>query len=585
MEINADLFSDIVVIFIAAFLAGATSRLVRLPALVGYLAVGMAVGPHGFGFVSAVDEVRTLAEFGVVLLLFVVGVEVSTADLRRAGLRVLIAGAAQITISAGLGILVGFALGWSAEQSVVFGMVLSLSSTMVVLKVLSDRGEVQSLSGRVMTGMLVVQDLAFVPMIAIIPALAGEDSSVLTDVGIGIGKAAVVLGAIFLLGGRGVPWVLRRAARLGSGEAFVVTVVALAFAAAALTEYVGLSAALGAFAAGLVVSETDWTGHRVLQEVTPLRDIFAAMFFVSLGMLTDPQFLVDEWALVVGIVAIAIIVKAVVVAGLVYAVGFLPRVAIRSGSSMVQIGEFSFILAGTADVLGIVDGRFLPLTVVAAVVTMAITPATVAGGARVLTRLERRYRILRPYVSGVGQGERAQDRLPRLRGHVVVTGLGRIGSFLAQELDHSGIPFIGIDTDPAATARLERLNGYAIQGDSVNPAVLDAARVDRARLLIVTTPDPVSALVTVQQARRMNPELRIVGRVSYREEADLFRAVGVDSVVWPEMEAALEILRASLVDMGVSEQRLSEAMIEARDILAGVDLDQDARTDPYAGLW
>jgi CPA2 family monovalent cation:H+ antiporter-2 len=585
MQFEASLFNDIVIIFVAAFVGGALARMVRLPTLLGYMVVGAAVGPHALGIISNVDAVRTLAEVGVVLLLFAVGVELSPADLRQMGRRVVVAGSGQLVITGAAGFLAGLALGWELEQAAILGMVLSLSSTMVVLKTLGDRGELQTVHGRVMTGMLVMQDLAFIPMIAVIPALAGEQGSLLADIGLGALKAAAVLSVVFIVGGRVIPLLLRRAALFGTRESFIVTVVAISFGGAAITQSVGLSAALGAFAAGLVIRVSDWTGHRALQEVTPLRDIFAAMFFASLGMLTDPGFIVDNIGLVGLVIALSIGVKFLLVGTLVRLVGYLPRTALLSGVGMIQLGEFSFILAGTATAAGVVDESFLPLVVVVAVSTMAITPGAISGGTRLVLRLERRYAFLRPYLPGRGGSESMSERMPRLRGHVVVAGLGRVGSFIADELHRQGLPFIGIDEDPASVERVHDLYGHALLGDSASEPVLDAARIRQARLLVVAISEPVSALVTVQHARRMNPTLHIVGRVGWRAEAEALHEAGAEAVVWPEMEAALEIMRLSLTGVGLNADRVEALVSEARSSLEYGRIGPVDRPDPYAGLW
>ena len=583
MGLESDLFNDIVIVFVAAFVGGTAARLVRMPTLLGYLTAGVLVGPHVFGVIGNVEAVQTLAELGVVLLLFAVGVEISPADLLRLGPRLIFAGLGQLLLTGGAGFLFGILLGWSPEQAVVFGFVISLSSTMVLLKTLSDRGELQTLHGRVMTGMLVMQDLAFVPMIAVIPALAGDSGSLLANVGLGTLKAALVLGAVFVVGGRAIPWLLRRAAGFGTRESFIVTVVAISVGSAALTQSMGLSAALGAFGAGLAISVSDWTGHRALQEVIPLRDIFAAMFFASLGMLTDPAFLVEHAGLVVSVVAMSIVLKFLVVGGLVRAAGYLPRTALLSGIGMVQIGEFSFILAGTATLVGVVDDTFLPLVIVAAVATMAITPGAIALGTGLVTRLEGRWPWLRAYIPGHATGESSEDRVPRYRDHVVVAGLGRVGSFIVEELHRQGIPFIGLDVDPAHVEETRRRWGYAIHGDAASDIVLRAARLHRARLLVIATADPVSASVTVQHARAMNPSVYIIARVAWRAEGDGFHKHGVQAVVWPEMEAAIEILRLSLVELGVNPDRVA-SLIDAdhKTVETG---EVDPEHDPYAGLW
>jgi len=567
MDLQADLFADIVVIFVAAFLGGTAARLLRLPTLLGYMSVGLLVGPHALGLISNVEVVRTLAELGVVLLLFAVGVEISMAELRTMGRRIVAIGLGQLGGTLAIGYGVGVVFGWDTGQAVVFGMVLALSSTMVVLKTLSDRGDLLTLSGRVTTGVLLLQDIAFVPMIAVLPALSGGGDPVLSKLGIAALKAAVVFGLVLVLGGKLIPWMLRRAALLGSRESFIVTVVAITLTAAALTSVVGLSAALGAFAAGLVMSTSDWTGRRALQEVIPIRDVFAALFFASLGMLTDPAFLLDEAPLVVAVIATSVIVKFVLVALLARGVGYLPHTALLSGGSVVQIGEFSFILAASAEALGIVDTNFLPLTVMAAVATMAMTPGVVAAVHAALTRVERRLPSFATPKDAEGLARMPSTGAHGLHGHVVIAGLGRVGSLIAKELEQQAIWFVAIDMDPDAVQRAPYRYGFLLHGDAARQSMLEAAGVPVARLLVVSMSDPIAGLVTVQHARRISKSIHIVGRVGWPEEAQAFQQEGANAVVWPEMEAALEIMRVSLIDMGVGEERVEERMAEARQSL------------------
>ena len=545
MQLEEALFTDVVVLFLAAFVGVVVARALRLPMLLGYLALGVTIGPHGLGLVANADTVQALAGVGVILLLFAVGVEVSFRNLAQLGLVVVLVGVGQVAGTTAIAFGVGLLVGWPTEHALVFGFVVSLSSTMVVLKTLNDRGELLSLHGRLLTGLLLFQDLAFVPMVAVLPALSGEGGSLLADLGLGLLKAAVVLVLAVVLGGRLLPGLLQRAAILRSREAFIVTVVAIAFATAALTHSMGLSAALGAFVAGLVLSESDF-GHRTLSEILPLRDTFAALFFVSLGMLTDLAYLVEHAGLVAVVVVLVILVKLVLTSALLRLGKFLPSTAIVTGVAVTQVGEFSFILAGSATMLGVVDEEFLPLTIVAAVVTMALTPWSMAGSRRAVEHLGTRVRFLRPYLPGQERAERAEERTPRLRNHVILAGVGRVGSLVAQVLQAQKVPFIGIDLDPMAVARCRLQGQYALHGDSGNLTVLEVARVAQARLLLISTNDAVSTLLTAQHALRLNPRLEIVARVQWREEGERLQRLGVAEVVWPEMEAGLEILRHTL---------------------------------------
>ena len=580
MHIDASLFADIVIIFVIAFVGGLAARVLRFPVLLGYLVVGMIIGPHALELVGDADTVRTLAEFGVILLLFAVGIEISFRDLRQLGKVVVLGGVAQVLGVVGLGYVIGVQLGWSYQQAIVFGFVASLSSTMVVLKTLSDRGELRSVHGRVITGILLIQDLAFIPMIAILPALSDEGGSVLADLGLGILKAAVVLGVIVLLGAKAIPWLLHRVAHLGSREIFIMGVVAITFATSAITQTVELSAALGAFIAGLLLSESDF-GQRALSEVVPLRDTFSALFFVSLGMLTDLGFLVDNFLLVLMVVALVVVLKSAITAGLTRALGYLLNTALLAGLGMVQIGEFSFILMDSATTLGIVDQDFLSLMVVSTVVTMALTPWVMAGGSRAIVMLSRWVILLRPYRLG---SDAAEEGTPHLRNHVIVCGLGRVGSLVTQALDEYQLPFIVIDLDPHAVVRCRRRGHYVINGSSSSETVLEAAGIKSAQMMVISTADPASAWVTAQHALQLNPDLDIVARVHWREEGERLRRLGVREVVWPEKEAGLEMVRHSLHLYLIDNSEVDLLVDRLREDLAFSEMPEAEDELPPEGL-
>ena len=564
MELGTDLFDDIVVILVAAGAGGLGARLLRLPPIIGYLVAGAVVGPHALALVTQLEDVQTLAEFGVILLLFAVGVEISLSDLRRLGWRVLVASVGQISLTIAVGYGIGTALGWDPRASLTAGMALSLSSTMVALKTLNDRGELGSLHGRLAAGMLLVQDLAFVPMMAVIAALGGEGDSLAAELAISAAKAAAILAGVWFVGSLGLPWLLKRVALVGARESFVVTVMAAALGAAALTSWGGLSAPLGAFIAGLVLSESDWAGRRALSEVIPVRDVFAALFFVSLGMLTDLGFLTSHLGEAALFIGASVVVKLFLVHTLARALGYLPDTAARTGFLMIQIGEFSFIVAGTAVALGVAGEELLPLIITAAVVTMGITPGFVGVGSKALTFLRTRSTFFERHLAGAAGAESALGGAPARQEHVVIAGYGRVGSFIAQEVRRLGLPYIAIESDPAIISREIADNDSLIHGDATNEAVLTAAGVQHARLFVAALPEHVSALVAVQHARRLNPEVRIVSRAGRQEEVRVLEDIGADAVVWPELEAALEMMRVSLLDVGVAKPVVEELVEEAR---------------------
>ena len=568
MSFEGGLFSDLVVIFAAGAGGGLAARLLKLPALLGYIFVGILIGPDVFGFVGNPERVETFANLGVILLLFAIGIEISFREIYQLTRVVVGVGITQIIICAAAIYPLGlYVLDMRHEEAAVLGLVAALSSTMVVLKTLNDRGELHSLHGRILTGILLIQDLAFVPIIALLPALSGGDF--LTDLGLGLLKAGVLLGLMVVLGAKGLPWLLDRITVLGSREIFIVTVVAITFVSAAATESLGLSAALGAFVAGLLLSETDF-GHRALSEVVPLRDTFGALFFVSLGMLTDPGFLVDNFDVVLPLVASIILVKFAVTAVLVSGFGFLPNTSLLTALGMGQIGEFSFILVGSATSLGLVTQDFLTLIVVTAVITMAMTPLLMAGGSQVVNRLSHRVRILRPHrLHNVHSEERISPR----RGHAIVCGLGRVGHLVAEELTKHNIPIIGVDLDPYVVAEWKKLGHQAIHGSSDSETVLEIAGVKHARLMVISVGDPIAAWVTAQHAIRVAPDLDIVARVHWREEGERFQALGVKEVVWPQMEAGLEILRHSLNRYHTDPMEVEALVADLRNHLSFGDSD------------
>ena len=573
---ESHLFVDLVTVVVAAFLGGVAARALRAPPVLGYLAMGMIIGPYvagrtgdewlHFATVADVDTVHKLAEIGVVLLVFAIGIEISFRELLSLGKVIVIGGILQITVTAALLTPIGLVLGMDMTTAIILGMVGALSSTMVVLKTLTDRGEIHSLHGRLLTGFLLMQDLVFILMIAMLPAMDGSGGAVnaLREAGWGVLKTVVVIGGVALLGIKVMPLVMNRITLLGSREVFVLMVMAIVFAISGLTNFVGLSAALGAFVAGLLLSESD-IGHWALAEVAPLRDIFAALFFASLGMLTDPVFIFYHWGDVLAVIGAAVVIKFIVTALIVRFAGYLPSTALLTGVGMGQIGEFSFILVAGALALGVVEQSFHSLIVVSAVLTMAAGPPSISWGSKLVTMMSRRFRVLRPYRIGDPHGE---ERPRQTFGHVVICGLGRVGSLVAQEMQEHNVPFTVVDLDPR-TLDEWRANGYhTVLGFSDREEVLRAARVPQAGLMVVTTGDPISVELTAYQALQLQPELDIVARVRARSEGEHLQKMGVQEVVWPEMEAGLEIVRHSLSRYQTPDYEVDRVVYQLRERLS-----------------
>ena len=579
------LFVDLVTVVCAAFIGGFLARLIHLPPVLGYLAMGMLIGPYGMGridadwldFATVAEEetVHTLAELGVVLLVFAIGIEISFRELVSLGRVIVIGGLLQIVLCVLLITPVGIGLGFDLTTAVILGMVGTLSSTMVVLKQLSDMGELNSLQGRLMTGFLLLQDLMFIPMIAMLPALGGggDGVSVLREVGWGVLKATVVIGGLALLGIKVVPWLMGRITLMGSREMFVLMVVAIVFAVAALTNQVGLSAALGAFVAGLLLSESD-VGHWALAEISPLRDVFGVLFFASLGLLTDPVFVIDNYGMVLAIVGAVLAIKCTITALILRFAGYLPSTALITGIGLGQIGEFSFILVAAALSLGVVDHDFYSLIVVSAVLTMAAGPPVITNSSRLISKLSNRFRVLRPYRIGDPHGE---ERPRQLFGHVVICGLGQVGTLVAQVLQEHEVPFVAVDLDQRTLTEW-RLAGYqTVQGSADRQEVLRAARVPQAGLMVIATGDPVSVELTAQHALDLQPDLDIVARVRARTEGEDLQLMGVREVVWPEMEAGLEMLRHALIRYRTPDYEVDRVVYQLRERLSFTVSDRSHR--------
>ncbi len=545
---------DLGVAVALALVGGAVAVRLGQPPLVGYLAAGVIIGPFTPGFVGDAEQIGELAELGVVLLLFALGVEFSLRELARVR-RVVVPGAlAQILITAVAGAAVAIPLGLNLTEAAVIGSAIAISSTLVVLKMLTERGELDSLHGRTAIGWMVMQDLVTILLIAMLEPLAGAD--LLGPVLFAVLRTAAFLALAYLFGARLLPWLLRTVSRLGSPELFLLTVFATALLAAFLSSAVfGLSLALGAFVAGIIVSESDLS-HQAASEITPFRDLFAVLFFVSVGMLLDPAAVLDDWPALLALLGVAMLVKA----GLGAILGRLLKMPLRSaillGATIGQVGEFSFLLVEQALSLGLLDERGYNLVLGTAVLSIILTPLLVRGAVGLVTRLEHRLLVTEPPVPGqapttrgeLAFGEDGAEERPA----IVVLGGGRVGQLVVRAVRARGFRCVVVDRDQRALDEPASLGAATLYGDAASPAILRRAGLDRARLLVVAIGDPLTARLAVERARAINPRLTVVSRARGRAEVVTLRGLGVSRLADPEVEAALELARASLARMGVS---------------------------------
>jgi monovalent cation:H+ antiporter-2, CPA2 family len=555
------LIVDLVSVFGVAACGGLLAALLGQPVLLGYLIGGMIVGPTGLGLIKEVIQVETLAQFGVAFLLFALGVEFSLAELKKVRAIALGGGAAQITLTILVTVLVcGVTGAWGVlpAKGVFLGAILSLSSTAVVLKCLMERNETETPHGQVMLGILVVQDLALGLMIAVLPALDQPPETigiaVLTALAqISLFAAGAIAAGIWL-----IPPLLRLLARTESRELFLLGVVALCLGIALLTEYMGLSIEMGAFVAGLMISEVEYA-DQTLSYVEPLRDIFASLFFASIGMLIDPVFLWNNLELILGLVALVFVGKFLIITPLVMLFRYPLKTALIVGLGLAQIGEFSFVLASEGRALGLVSQRIYLLTLGTTAVTLIITPF-VMRLVPFLFNFAESMPWLKPYLDGEGQPLDVSEELP-IKDHVVICGYGRVGRNLVKLLQQHDLPMVVIDQSESRIQQLREAGVPYVYGNCVSLHVLETAGVNSASSMAIALPDPMSTRLCLKRALELSPELDLVVRATKDKDIEVLYQLGAREVVQPEFEASLEMatyLLTGLMSLTVVQRQMQE---------------------------
>jgi len=542
-------------------LLGMLAVRLRLPALVGYLAAGVLIGPATPGFVADVHLASQLAEIGVMLLMFGVGLHFSLDDLLEVKGIALPGAVLQIAVATLLGIGLTHVWGWNLGAGLVFGLALSVASTVVLLRALEDRGELDSFNGRIAVGWLVVEDLVTVLVLVLLPALAGplggkgEEGSLWLSLGKTLLQVGAFIAFMLLVGRKLFPWFLWRVAKTGSRELFTLSVIAAAVGIAYGSSHLfGVSFALGAFFAGMVLRESELS-HRAAEETLPLRDAFSVLFFVSVGMLFDPRVLIENPLEVLGVVAIILVGKSLAAFILVLALRYPLNTAITVSASLAQIGEFSFILAALGISLGLLPAMGQNLILAGAIISIALNPLT--------------FKLVGPlqdWVLSKSEHARKMARSPdplaelpttvtheRLTGQVVLVGYGRVGKRIAQELDRQGVNYVVAEQNRDIVEELRRHDQPAVAGNAADPAVLIQAHIARASMLVIATPDTFHVRAMVETAKVLNPAIRCVVRTHNEEEARLLRAETGGTVLVGEHELARSMTRHVLDGLAVAQ--------------------------------
>jgi len=551
-------FQDLALVLAAAVAGGALAWLLRQPLVLGYVLGGMVVSQitPGTPLADTNNHFEVFAEIGVVLLMFSVGLEFSLKDLLRVKWAALVGGPIGTLFNILLAVGVGALLGWPPLQGLVIGVVISVASTMVLARLLLDRGELHTRHGRVLVGISIMEDLAAVVLMALMPALGALAPDRLLAIGRGLGVAALILVPFLLVAARVVPALLTRVARTRDEELFLLVALAIALGTAAVTQAVGLSLALGAFLAGILIGTSDFA-HETLARLLPLRDTFGAFFFVTMGALIDPIRLLGNLPLLAAMLALIVVGKLVVRTGTVWMFGESLRTALLTGIGLAQIGEFSFVLVQAARQEIHVGPDVYQATLAASLLSIVINAALVRTVPRWLGALQ---------TAGRPAAEPAAPP-PALSGHVLLCGYGRVGSAVAEALETFGVRYVALENDPDAVRGLRERGIPCFYGDATRRRLLRAAGAEHAALAVVALPLAGQARAAVRQIRVLNPAVPILARTHDRAHHEALRQAGATEVIQPELEAASTLIRHALQRLALPRERVLAYLEHFRDAL------------------
>ncbi|MCX7598259.1 MAG: cation:proton antiporter [Armatimonadetes bacterium] len=536
----------------------------RVPTVVGFLVSGVLLGPKALGLVRDIGSVEAMAEIGVVLLLFTIGLKFPLSEVVRLRGLVFGAGGLQMALTATATAVAAVIAGASLPSGVYYGFLLAMSSTAIVLKLLEVRGEVDAPHGRLMMSVLIMQDLAVVPLMLLVPVLAAAGTATWMGPLSGLARSLAVVALILAAARLLLPRLIEMVVRTRSPEVFTLAIVAVALGTAYFAGKAGLSLGIGAFLAGIVISETHYA-HHVTAQVMPLRDVLSSLFFISIGMMVSPAIFVSSPATVLGGAALVIVGKTLLMAlvGLFFRVGL--RNAVMAGWGLGQVGEFSFVLAQAGARHGLLDEHSYQLFLSVSVLTMAVTPLLLQLAPAVAARVQKvssgvgaslpTFSKLRPRRPAHALHKKLQEA-EDLHNHVVLVGYGVNGRNVARVLKRKGIPYVVLELNPSTVRRIQAQGEKVIYGDACRRELLSLAGVAKARALVVSIADPVATRCIVAVARAMNPGLRIIVRTRFVVEVDQLHRQGADDIVPEEFETSLALLGLVMQAYGMSEEEI-----------------------------
>jgi len=552
-------FLDLAIVFAAAVLGGAVAWLARQPLILGYVFGGLMIGPFTPGpVVSDLHTFELFAEIGVILLMFSIGIEFSLSDLLRVKWVAILGGPLGILLSTGLGVGTAAVMGWPLLTGAVIGIVVSVASTMVLARLLIDQGELHSRHGRVMIGITLVEDLAVVVLTVLLPQLGVLDGTRLLAIADALGRAALVLVPFAYLAAKVVPRLMTRVARTQNDELFLIVALMIGLGTAALTQAVGLSLALGAFLGGLLVANSDYS-HEALARLLPLRDVFVALFFVTVGALVNPRTVLDNLPLLGVMLALILVGKLIIWTAVVRSFGYALSTAVLVGAGLTQIGEFSYILVQVARDAGLVGADVYNATLAASLLTILINAPVVRHAPRWLTALG--------FLEGGWSRPPVPDVDPARTGHVLLCGFGRVGSAVGEALATFGLRYAVIERDPDVVKGLVARGVPALYGDAGRRDVLEWAGARDASLIIVALPDFEHARLATRAVRRLNAEAALLVRAHGRAESDALLRDGASEVIQPELEAAGTLIRHALARLRLPKSLALDYLERFRDAM------------------
>jgi CPA2 family monovalent cation:H+ antiporter-2 len=551
---------DFVIIFGAAIGINFLFHRLHIAPIVGYLIAGVLLGPSMLGVTKDIALIEVLAEVGVILLLFLIGIEFSLAELIRINRAVFVGGFLQVYLTTAAVLLISLSAGISIEKGIFIGILVAMSSTAIVFKVLSDRGEMDSPQGRISSGILIFQDLSVVAVVLLLPMLGGKSGLSAFDMVLNVFWALSIVVLMIVVSRFIVPKMLHQVVSTHSRELFLISIVLICFGTAWLTSLVGLSLALGAFLAGLVISESEY-GHQAFSEILPLKDIFSILFFVSIGMLLDVDSMLRNPLIVLLAVVLILVIKFAAGALVTILLGYPLRIGVLVGVALSQIGEFSFVLSKEGINLGLFSGSDYQVFLASSIITMIFTPFMIQGSGKFSEYFERL-----PISSKIKSGHFHEDIFVKkeLTNHVIVVGFGLNGRNVTKVLSASGIPFVVLEINPE-TVRSEKKRGVPISyGDASKEAMLIHLGIKTARSVVIAISDASATRRIVELSRKLNPNVYLIARTRYMSEVNPLYSLGANEVIPEEFETSIEIISRVLHNYFIPVNEIEKHISEVR---------------------